>query len=303
MQDLFYTHLHAENNIVTFISFANLVKKFQAMNSPQNKVVVISGGSSGIGYSTAKKLLEKGAVVCLLARDENNLRKAAESLRANNPSPSVQYYACDVSNYDQLKTVVEKIAEVNNGIDWVINNAGIGETGRFESQPVGIMQKVMNINYWGSAYLTLLSLPYLKKSGGAAVAFVSSVAGYVGLFGYTHYVPSKFALTGLAECLRMEFKDYNIPVTVIYPPDTATPMHEREKLTTLPECTALSANAKVVSPELVADKFVDGLMKGKFEIYCNGESKLIRILRGIAPGMLFSQVDGIVKKSRKKKTK
>jgi len=273
------------------------------MNSPQDKVVVITGGSSGIGYSTAKKLLEKGAIVCLIARDEHNLKKAAESLRGNSPANSVQYYPCDVSNYDHLKIVVEKIVEVNKGIDWVINNAGIGETGRFESQPVEVMQKVMNINYWGPAYLTLLSLPYLKKSKGAAIAFVSSVAGYVGLFGYTHYVPSKFAITGLAECLRMEFKDYNIPVTVIYPPDTFTPMHEKEKLTTLPECTALSANAKVVTPEFVADKFVDGLIKGKFEIYCNGESKLIRILRGIAPGMLFSQVDGIVKKSRKVKAK
>src|SRR5207247_815822 len=109
-----------------------------------------------------------------------------------------------------------------------------------------------------------------------------------------------FAMTGLAECLRMEFNDYKIPVTVIYPPDTNTPMYEREQQLTLPECKALSASAKVVEPEVVAEKFVDGIMKGRFEIYCNGESKLVRVLRGMAPKVFFGQVDGIVRKSRKK---
>lgn len=269
-------------------------------NSPENKVVVISGGSSGIGYATAELLLSKGATVCLLARDENKLKQSADTLNQKINKSPVQYYACDVSNYEQLKSVVEKIAAKNNQIDWVINNAGIGETGRFESQPVEVMRKVMDINYWGAAYLTLLTLPYLKKSTGSAIAFVSSVAGYVGLFGYTHYVPSKFALTGLAECLRMEFQDYKIPVTVIYPPDTDTPMHEREKLNTLPECRALSANAKVATAPSVAEKLLDGIMKGNFEVYCNGESKMIRVLRGMTPKIFYGQVDGIVRKSRKK---
>ncbi len=271
------------------------------LNSPQNKVVVITGGSSGIGYATAENLLEKGATVCLIARNENKLKQSVENLKKKNANAPVQYYACDVTDYEQVKSIIQKIAEVNKGIDWVINNAGIGESGRFESQPVEVMHKVMNTNYWGPAYVTLATLPYLKKSKGAAIAYVSSVAGYVGLFGYTHYVPSKFAMTGLAECLRMEFMDYNIPVTVIYPPDTHTPMYEREQQQTLPECKALSATAKVVEPDFVAKKFVDGIMKSRFEIYCNGESKLVRILRGVAPKLFFGQVDGIVKKSRKKK--
>jgi len=271
------------------------------LNSPQNKIVVITGGSSGIGYATADLLLEKKAIVCLVARSEGKLKEAAESLGKKYPGSAVQYYACDVTDFEQVKATIHKIGEVNNRIDWLINNAGIGETGRFESQPVEIMQHVMNTNYWGPVYFTLQALPFLKKSSGAAIAFVSSVAGYVGLFGYTHYVPSKFAVTGLAECLRMEFNDYGIPVTLVYPPDTQTPMLEKERANTLDECKALSGNAKVVLPEVVAQKFVDGIEKGKFEVYCNGESKLIRMMRGIAPAMFFSQIDGIVKKSRKKK--
>ncbi len=270
------------------------------INSPQGKVIIITGGSSGIGYATADKLLSMGATVCILARNENRLAQATENLKKKYPSGNIQSYHCDVTNFQEVESVVKKIGEVNNGIDWLINNAGIGEPGRFESQPIEVMRRVMDTNYWGPAYVTLAALPFLKKSAGAAVAYVSSVAGYVGLFGYTHYVPSKFAMTGLAECLRMEFNDYKIPVTVIYPPDTKTPMYEREQQLTLPECKALSASAKVVEPSVVADKFVDGIMKGRFEIYCNGESKLVRVLRGMAPKVFFGQVDGIVRKSRKK---
>lgn len=270
------------------------------MNTAANKVVVITGGSSGIGYATADQLLKKGALVCLLARNAEKLDQAKKSLHEKHPDGNIRIYPCDITRADQVTLTVEKIAADHGRIDWLINNAGMAETGRFESQPISVMQQVMDTNYWGTVYMTLEMLPWLKKSSGAALAFVSSVAGYVGLFGYTHYVPSKFALSGLAECLRMEFKDYGIPVTMIYPPDTQTPMHEREKETTLPECTALSGNAKVVEPELVAQKLVAGIEKGKFEIYCNGESKLIRILRGIAPGTFFSQVDGIVAKARKK---
>lgn len=270
------------------------------INSPANKIVVITGGSSGIGYATADKLLSMDAKICLIARDENKLKQAAENLKKKYPNGTIQYYICDVTNFEQVKSVVQNIVDINKGIDWVINNAGIGEPGRFESQTVETMRHVMDTNYWGPAYVTLAALPFLKNSSSAAIAYVSSVAGYVGLFGYTHYVPSKFAMTGLAECLRMEFNDYKIPVTVIYPPDTHTPMYEKEQQHTLPECKALSANAKVVEPDFVAEKFVDGIMKGRFEVYCNGESRMIRLLRGMAPKFFYSQVDGIVKKSRKR---
>lgn len=270
-------------------------------NTPENKVVIITGGSSGIGYATAENLLQKGAILCLVARNEAKLKEAAEKLKQQKPGANVQYYSCDVSNMDQVKATIQKIVDTNKRIDWLINNAGVAEAGRFESQPLEVMHNVMNVNYWGPVNITLAALPYLKQSSGAACAFVSSVAGYIGLFGYTHYTHSKFALSGLAECLRMEFADYNIPVTVIYPPDTETPMREREKATTLPECMALSANAKEVPASAVADKLVDAIMNGKFEAYLNFESKLIRILRGTMPGMLWKTVDDIVKKSRKER--
>jgi 3-dehydrosphinganine reductase len=266
--------------------------------SPKGRVVVISGGSSGIGYAVADVLLDRGAIVCLIARDENMLKNAAQALRRKHPGASVFYYSCDVSNYEHLQATVQMIANDATRIDWIINNAGIAETGRIESQPISKMRAAMDTNYWGYVYLTLAAMPYLMNSSGAAIAFVSSVAGYVGLFGYSHYAPSKFAVTGLAECLRMEFQDYGIQVTVVYPPDTNTPMHERERLQTLPECAALSANAKVVSADYVAVQLANGIQNGRYEVFCNGQSKAIRILRVLAPQLFFALVDGMVHRSR-----
>lgn len=269
-------------------------------NFPQGKVIVITGGSSGIGYATADNLLGKGAVVCLVARDNKTLSQASVSLKGKHPNGDIQYYAADVGNKNDVKTAVQKIVEKNGRIDWLLNNAGIAQPGRFESQTIAAMHHVMNTNYWGAAYFTLEVLPYLKQSSGAAIAFVSSIAGYIGLFGYTHYVPSKFAMSGLAECLRMEFIDYNIQVSIIYPPDTRTPMYEREQLHTLPECKALGSTVRPLSPEFVAGRLVEGVINRKFEIYCNKESKLIRIARSVAPILFFNYVDGIVNKYRKK---
>jgi 3-dehydrosphinganine reductase len=272
-------------------------------NSPKNKIIVITGGSSGIGYAAADNLLGKGATICLVANNEEKLRRATEILREKHPDSDLQYYAVDVKNNKDVKDIVRKIVERNVRIDWLLNSAGIAEPGRFESQPSDIMHRVMDTNYWGAAYFTLAALPYMKQSSGAAIAFVSSIAGYIGLFGYSHYVPSKFAVTGLAECLRMEFNDYNISVTVIYPPDTQTPMYEREQENTLPECKALTANAVVLLPEVVAAKLIDGMMNGKFEIYCNVESRLIRLFRNVTPITFFHFADGIINRSRKKATK
>jgi 3-dehydrosphinganine reductase len=139
------------------------------------------------------------------------------------------------------------------------------------------------------------ALPFLKKQEGAQIGIVSSVAGYVGFFGSSGYGPTKFALIGLSECLRMEL---DIPLTVIYPPDTQTPKLEKERLHNLPETKAISQKAKVMQAGQVAKALLRGMQKGKFQVYCNAESRLIHFLRGFWPGILFSQLDGIVQKAR-----
>jgi short-subunit dehydrogenase len=99
----------------------------------------------------------------------------------------------------------------------------------------------------------------------------------------------------------MEAADFGIGTTIIYPPDTITPFLKWEQENTLPECRALSKNAKAIPAEEVAKKLVEAMIKNKFEVFCSRESKLIRILKVTWPSFYFNMIDGIVKKDRKKR--
>ncbi|MCU0326098.1 MAG: SDR family NAD(P)-dependent oxidoreductase [Spirosomaceae bacterium] len=270
------------------------------MRSFNKKNVVITGGSSGIGLATAKEFARFGANLFILARGEAGLQKAkTELLQQFGTSIKVEIFPVDVSNQSDIQHVIDYIG-TKSGIDVLINNAGLGGHVRFEEVPLERLQNTMNINYWGAVYATKAAWQYLKASGGN-LAFVSSLAGYTGIYGFSNYSPTKFALTGLAEVLRMEGKDHGIGVTVLYPPDTDTPMMSDERRTPIPETVALSNGAKLVSPEVVAQRFISGIQQDRFEVLCNTQSHLVRILRGTIPRVYFWILDQIVEKDRKKR--
>ncbi len=262
---------------------------------------MITGASSGIGLEIAMEFGKLGANLFLIARNPKKLEMASCILQEKYPAISIASFSADVSDPAQIQYVIQQIGESPNGIHTLINNAGILGLGGFEENSLQNLKEVMETNYFGAVYATKAAWPYLKKSKDGHIGFVSSVAGYTGLIGYSAYAPTKFALTGLAECLRMEAKDYGIGVTVVFPPDTSTPMLEYEQSHTLPECKALSQNARVMSPQDVARKFVQGILKYRFEVICNAESKIARVIRIVCPGIFFKMIDRIVEKDRRKR--
>ena len=157
----------------------------------------------------------------------------------------------------------------------------------------------MQVNYFGSLYTSKAAWPYLEAAKGR-LSFVSSVAGYMGLIGYSSYAPGKFALTGLAECLRMEVKNDGIKISIIYPPDTDTPLLKYERAHTLPESMALSKNIQVVSAERVAKIYMEGLQKNKFEIYCDFNSRMLRSFKNNFPGLFNYLSHRVIKKAGNK---
>lgn len=264
------------------------------------KNILITGGSSGIGFALANKYAEDGANLFLISRNPEKLHNAAYQIREKFTSVHVHTFTADVSIENDVRTAYTQICELTDQIDILICNAGIMTCGKFEAHIPALSHQSFEINYWGMHFTAYYFLPLLKGAPHGKIAFMSSVAGYTGLFGYTHYAPSKFAIAGLAECLRMEFKDYGIAVTVIYPPDVETPMLAYEREHTLPECKALSKGAKTIRAEKAAAVIVKGIDRNKFEVYFNFESRLIRILKGIVPSIYYSIVDNMVKKSRRK---
>jgi 3-dehydrosphinganine reductase len=265
----------------------------------KDKVVIITGGSSGIGLALANEFVMQQAQVVLIARDEEKLQTAKKLLETAS-SMKVSVIAADVSNNESISAAINTIADTFGRIDLLINNAGVTTCGRFADQPVEDLEKCIFINYLGCVYASKAAWAWLKQSKGQ-LSFVSSVAGYVGLIGYSSYAPAKFALTGLAQCLRMEGVRDEIKISIIYPPDTNTPMREYEVQHTLPECLALSKNIKAIEPEKVAKIYIDGLQKNKFEIYCDLDSRVVRSLKNNLPGLFNYMATRITKKASAKK--
>nr|WP_294903131.1 SDR family oxidoreductase [uncultured Lacibacter sp.] len=265
----------------------------------KEKVVVITGGSSGIGLALSKEFAKQQAQLVLIARDNEKLIEAKRNIEKMG-SVTVLTFSADVSDNDAIKAVIDETAGKLGRIDVLINNAGIMTCGRFADQPVKDLEKCVFTNYLGAVYATKAAWPWLKKTNGQ-LSFVSSVAGYAGLIGYSSYAPSKFAITGLAESLRKEAKDDNIRVSVIYPPDTDTSMLQYERQHTLPESIALSETINVKSAEEVARIYLNGLQKNKFQIYCDFDSRLIRWIKNNFPGLFHYVTDFIVEKAVKRK--
>uniref|UniRef100_A0A4W4F8P0 3-dehydrosphinganine reductase n=1 Tax=Electrophorus electricus TaxID=8005 RepID=A0A4W4F8P0_ELEEL len=212
--------------------------------------VVVTGGSSGIGKCIAIECYKQGAFITLVARDENKLIQAKKEVEkfAINDKQVVLCISVDVSkDYSQVESVIKQAQEKLGPVDMLVNCAGMSVSGKFEE-----VDSLMEVNYLGSVYPTRAVITTMKERRMGRVVFISSQAGQLGLFGYTAYSSSKFALRGLAEALQMEVKPYNVYVTVAYPPDTDTPCLTEENKTKPLETKLISETSGVCQPEHVA---------------------------------------------------
>lgn len=266
----------------------------------RNKIVVITGGSSGIGLAVAKDFAGKNANVIIISRNAEKLEAAKKSIGVVYPNAVVDTVIADVAISDQITRAINTIDGKYGTIDVLINCAGISSCKRFKDHSNYQLEKEMQVNYMGAVYASKAAWAYLKKSKGQ-LSFVSSVAGYIGVIGYSSYVPTKFAMRGLAECLRYEGKDDGIKVSVIYPPDTDTPMMENTRANSIPETRALSKNIRLKTAEEVATIYLRGLEKNKFEIYCDFESRMIRWIKNNFPSLTYYISNAIISKPTKKK--
>lgn len=272
------------------------------MKDFNNKVVYITGGSSGIGLATAKALAAEGAHVIIFARRQDRLEQALEEIKARRVSSS-QRFACrqmDVSIWAEVKTVMSAAVAGFGVPDVLINCAGRAYPRIFEEVTYEQFDETMKINLYGIWHTTSVLVPYMKQRGGHIVN-VSSIAGFIGLFGYTDYSASKFAIIGLSEALRSELKRYGIMVSVLCPPDTDTPGFHEENKTKPEETRAISASARLMQPEEVAHALLKGMKKGERYIIPGFDGKMIFLLKRLFPGLVEFVMDSTIKKVQSKK--
>ncbi|MBY3156417.1 SDR family oxidoreductase [Rhizobium leguminosarum] len=190
----------------------------------ENKVVVITGASSGLGEATARHLAERGASVVLGARRSDRIAKLAEELTAKGyKARAVQ---TDVTDQHQVKTLVDTAVNAFGRIDVMLNNAGLMPLAPLERLKVDEWDRMIDVNIKGVLYGIAAALPHMKAQKSGHIINVSSVYGHVVDPGAAVYCATKFAVRALSEGLRKEVKPYNIRTTIISPGAVSTELLE-----------------------------------------------------------------------------
>jgi 3-dehydrosphinganine reductase len=272
------------------------------MNFYIDKRVVITGGSSGIGRATALLLAKAGAQVGLISRDRTKLDAVVQELRAIAASKSQKFLAvsCNVADRTLLNETARSMVTELGGIDILINSAGISSPAYIDKTPDEIWDSMMQIDYMGTVNSVRAFLPAFIEQKRGTIVNVSSVVGYMGVFGYAAYGAAKYAVVGFSECLRQDLLPYNIRVSVIYPPDTDTPQWHEENKIKPPETRALSGNIKVLPAEKVAADLLAGVEKGAFVIVPGFMNKVTWFLTRHFPAIVWMIVSGDLRKFWKK---
>jgi dehydrogenase/reductase SDR family member 7B len=185
----------------------------------KNKVVIITGASSGIGKALAFAFGQEGAKIVITGRKKEPLFEVSEALinQGIDNLPIVSDVSIEADNADVINKTIEKYGK----IDVLINNAGISMRSMFEDCDIDVIKKVMDINFYGTVYATKCALPYIKETKGSIVG-ISSIAGYRGLPVRTGYSASKFAMNGFLEALRTELLHTGVHVLTACPGFTAS---------------------------------------------------------------------------------
>ena len=250
----------------------------------KDKVIIITGASSGIGKACAYVFSEQGAKVVIAARNEEKLKEIENELKTKNREALA--VKTDVSDENDCKNLVEETVKTFSRIDVLVNNAGLSMRGLFEDVQLEVLKTVMNINYWGAVYCTKHALPYLLEAKGSVVG-ISSIGGFQGLPGRTGYSSSKFAMHGFLETLRVETLKKGLHVMIAAPGFTSSNVR---KSALGPDGNAQGESprneSKMMSPEKVAAVIAKGIKKRKRLIIMTTEGKLTVVLRRIAPKLI-----------------
>lgn len=277
------------------------------MKDFNDKVVLITGGSSGIGLALANELVGKGAILWLLARNIEKLEAAQAQLQQKTVKPSqrIGIIQADVANFEQLEKSLHTLIGQVGAPDMLINSAGITHPGLFDEMDLSFHRDNMEINYFGSLYTTRLLIPGMKKRQSGCIVNISSLVGFHGLYGYSAYAPSKFAIRGLSDALRYEFKPFGIQISVAYPSDTETPQLEYENKHKPPILKALvDSSTTPVPADVVAKNILKGVMRNRYIILPTTDALLLYIVYSLLPGYgMYRFVDLLMNNARRKAAK
>jgi dehydrogenase/reductase SDR family protein 7B len=262
----------------------------------KDKVILITGGSSGIGRALAEAFGSKGAKVVITGRNLQTLNETVAALKKSNIEISA--IVADASKESDALRMIEETVRIYGGIDVLINNAGITMRAILEDVDLQVIRQVMDINFWGCVYASKFALPHILKSKGSIVG-ISSIAGKRGLPGRTGYSASKFAMEGFLESLRTEVLHQGVHVLTACPGFTASNIRN----------SALSKNGnvqgesprdeeKMMTSEEVAEAIYKAVVKRKRDLVLTSQGIMTVFMNKWLPGMMDKIVYNVMKKER-----
>lgn len=257
-------------------------------NKMKDKVVVITGASSGIGRALALEFAGSGAKLAIAARNETRLKETEEAVKKL--GAEVISVKTDVSVETDCRNLIKQTVDTFGGIDILINNAGISMRALFVETDLDVIRQLMDVNFWGTVYCSKYAMPHLLKSRGSLVG-VSSIAGYKGLPGRTGYSASKFAMHGFLETLRIENLKTGLHVLIACPGFTAsnirnTALNEKGEV----QGESPRDEGKMMSAEEVARHIANAIAKRKDRLTLTTQGKLTVLLNKLFPKFLDKQV-------------
>ncbi|MEU9128713.1 SDR family oxidoreductase [Kitasatospora sp. NPDC048540] len=259
--------------------------------------VLITGGSSGIGLALARELRRRGARVSVVARDRVRLERLAEESKGPGLSP-IAVRSADVADGPELAAAVAALTEAHGDVEHLITSAGTVRPGYFMELTEGFFRENMEVNYFGTLNAIRAVLPPMIARRTGTITCISSAAGLYGLFGYTAYAPSKFAVRGLCEALRMELRPHGIQVSGVYPADVDTPQLAMENLYKPHELAALAGTVRPADAHSVALETIRGIEAGRRVIVPGAANRTVAFLARLAPRLANGYADRVIAKAK-----
>ncbi len=247
----------------------------------KNKVVVVTGASSGIGEALARRFAALGAHVVAGARTVDKLEAVVSGLPTEGEA-----VACDVTREEDCRRLIDRAVERFGRIDVLVNNAGISMRALFDDVDLDVLRRLMDTNFWGTVYCTKYALPYIQCARGSIVG-ISSVAGFHGLPGRTGYSASKYAMHGLLETVRIENLKKGVHVLIVAPGFTASNVRFAA-LTADGSQQGVSPReeGKMMTADEAARRIIKAIGRRKRTLLMDFDGKGTRILKFFVPGLL-----------------
>lgn len=265
----------------------------------QNKVWVITGGASGMGRELVLNLLSRGARVAAVDVNEEALKETSELAgeRRNNLSTHV----VDITDRDAVARLPEHVVAEHGTVDGLINNAGIIQPFvRVNDLQFDAIERVMNVNFYGTLYMTKAFLPHLLERPEGHIVNVSSMGGFLPVPGQSVYGASKAAVKLLTEGLHSELLETNVNVTLVLPGAIGTDIAANSgvTVTAAPEGSEEGSMMEPLAPSKAAQVIVDGIERNRYRVLVGSDSRLMNILYRLSPKLaatfIFRQMKSLL---------